>query len=170
MEVTGIPDASSSIMTVGVLSESTLDFWMIASTVASNGILKKVNVYVYFEWLKAPTLALTDAIYVNWDGNIFKYKDSTFSEQLKSKQYGSFYSSTSFSKTAQGGIGWYCPLTGYKDVNGSCRFTLEPRDSKLASGTRYNSSIGAHYGHRTISVSGSPFLCPAVKSNFLEEK
>lgn len=145
----------------GNIDSNALDFWMVASTMSTNGYMTHVHVRIVYEWVDFPTGCFTDAVIVNWDSSLWYYKQSTskFTAQMRTGGIsGLVYDDLSQPATISlGSLGWYCPIGIYAtttSIYGTAAFYLYPVDSQLPSGTRYTTAITAQYAHSTLSSDG----------------
>ena len=152
--------------TRGNIDSAELAFWIVGGkVVAPEGYIISVNLYVHYDWSEMPIYGLDeDAITVNWDDDVWKFMDDSFSATFSNLVEDPYDEIAEPATGNQGGIGWYCPFSNpnYGTPHGRAAFKLEPKDADLPSGNDNRTSVIATYAHSTVEISNINLSCTDV--------
>lgn len=162
-------ETETEIVPFGHIKESTLKLQVSKTTFTdNNGRVAKVNIVVYYEWLKDPMNKRTDGISVNWDNSVFTFLAGSFysyDQLLISGILSKKLNECSAPDLAQqGGIGYSAMLSVHADgsagwARGTASFYIVPTTSPVyetTNSTNANTtSINVNYVHDRTPIWGS---------------
>ena len=167
---TEVEKDDSAIVPHGHIDESMFKMQISKNTyLSSNNRVSKVNIVVYYEWVKNPMNKRTDGITVNWDSSIFTFEAGSFYSYDKVLIHGveskKLNESTVPDLAQQGGIGYSAVLGVHVDsstpmgwARGTATFNILPTNPIYQSSSAEGgavTSINVNYVHDKTPIFGS---------------